>query len=282
MDKRVETALPFFRRIPSMPPRENIATMSHSLNRAIVTFSIDLSDATGHGQQAMMQHARTLAELFATHHFPATWAASHPAANPAVDLVLKLGRQADFALLGDSTWVGRTAGRTRFAHELQARLKAAQTRGLRVSTLAMREGELDGNLDLLVRERISVVRSGESSHRRLQNLWQPQSLRFGVWHVGVTMRLPDPRWWFGTEILVAKRALDRVISNAGLAHFVLDAGTIAGGGQAGIRAIERLVRFAALRCEQQRLTAKSLPQLATTMLRLYQAPVGYSVLRAAA
>ena len=67
-----------------------------------------------------------LAERLARYNLPASWAVADPAVSAATERLLHAGAAHEIAILGDRSWVGREAGRARFARELARRV----TRGV--------------------------------------------------------------------------------------------------------------------------------------------------------
>lgn len=255
--------------------------MFEDLSGGLASFSIDLPSSDQHRQLAASRTVARLAELLAAHGFPATWSAADPAGSPFIETVRKRGGRHEFALLGDATWVGRAAGRTRFAHELTTRINAANHRGLPIATLALRGTELDGNLDLLVKHHISAVRSGGGGSRHPGGLLQPHSLRFGVWHVGVSMVVPGSGRWYAPPFFAAKRAIRRAVQERQLVHFLFDSAAIAADEAAGLKLVERLLTFAQSQREHGRLEVKTLAEIAGRLLHTHRIPAARSILRVA-
>src|SRR3989304_2860921 len=72
--------------------------------------------------RGLAQVTEQLFEMFNRHRLPATWAVGDPAHSAAAGLVAASETRHDLALLGDRYWIGKTAGRTRFARELARRV----------------------------------------------------------------------------------------------------------------------------------------------------------------
>lgn len=255
--------------------------MLEETNGGLAAFSVDLPNHTNGRVLAFNRVVHRLVELLSEHEVPATWAFEIPTRSGLVDTVLSGRGQNEIAILGDSGWVGRRAGRTRFARELTARVAKARSNGLLVSTLALRDADLDGNLDVLVRNRISTVRSGTPDRKAAQRLIRPRSIRFGVWQVGISQRLADNGWWFGGEVLTARHAINRAIKNSQLVHFVIDGESLAANESVGLKSIDKVLRFVHTRCTQGHLDARTLGSIANRLLQMHEAPVSRSILRAA-
>ena len=131
--------------------------MSVVLAKAALSISIDLELDP---QRRLVDQLRgledvtgRLAQLFSKYQVPATWAVADPAVSAATDRLVAANLAHEIAILGDRTWVGREAGRTRFAKELSRRVMRGRGAGLNVSSLLLRDVELEDNLDLLARAR---------------------------------------------------------------------------------------------------------------------------------
>src|SRR3972149_5892376 len=88
--------------------------------------------------RGLAQVTEQLLEMFDRHRLPATWAVGDPAHSAAAGLVAASETKHGLALLGDRYWIGKTAGRTRFARELARRASQARTAGIEVVTLLPR------------------------------------------------------------------------------------------------------------------------------------------------
>jgi len=190
---------------------------------ATLVLSIDLLDADDRSAACDRELAERLLHIVRARRLPVTWAVARPGATPLVDTRFGCGAEAEVALLGDESWVGGRAGRTRFAHELGERIRVARDAGLHVSTLAVRDLVLRDHLDLLVKHRISVIRGPATKDKSLGDL-QPQSPRFGVWYAGASLVTPQPEGWnWGGTNRAVRRAVRKAIQTGGFLQIVVEA-----------------------------------------------------------
>ena len=187
--------------------------MSKKSGRGVFVLSLDVREESQRLQTQVAQVLRALRR----HHIPATWAFPQPGHSA---IAMQLAREPlvhEAAILGDPSWVGEQVGRTTFARELACRVESAAASGLHPRTLALQRAELEDNLDLLVKHRISFVRSATRPGFR------PRSLRFGVWQAPVSFSLPaENRWSFGGQEWAIGRALTRASKSHDIVHVVVD------------------------------------------------------------
>ena len=249
--------------------------MSCVLPSAIFTLSIDLElDPLRPGRnqprslEAITDH---LVGLLTRYQVPATWAVADPAISAATEVLLAANAGHEIAILGDPTWVGHEAGRMRFGRELARRVLHGRAAGIPISTLALRGTELADHLDLIIKQDISVVRG---DFHELTVGWfakpvvqAPAALRFGLWDVPASLRLPgDSRWKLGGGgRRRARSGIDRAIADCGVFHIQVDALSLADRGPAAEHMLEHILRHAAVR---QREGVLEIATLATAARRL--------------
>lgn len=248
--------------------------MQELTNGGLLAFSIDVPN----GAESTVQSLRS---LFQQSSVSATWAVPRPAESAAATAILSNGGRNEIALLGDPSWVGREAGRTRFAREISRRVIESRANGIDVSTLVIQDVDLDGNLDVLVKHRISAVRGGDKLRPTAKRLVRPYSLRFGIWQISTSHWLPGKaQWWQGGDSFAIKRAISRASLEGNFVHVAIDAARLCGGKDA-IRSVERIVSHASQQRERGLLNIDTLSRVAHAMSRSNQAPATGSVLRAA-
>jgi hypothetical protein len=234
----------------------------------------------GHRLEAV---AGRLVELCDEYRIPATWGVADPALSAATDSIVTRHLPHEIAVLGDPAWVGIGAGRTRFARELSRRVEGARTSGLPVSTLMLRNVELTENFDLLAKHQISAVRSAVG-RRGPTRIVQPQTLRFGVLLVTPSIELPGRSRWFpgGGGRFSACRAIRQSIGGASVAQLVIDGPRLAEVGEAGLKVVQGVLRFAAEQRERGALSIDTLGSLAAKLTQPREASPARSILRSAA
>jgi hypothetical protein len=128
---------------------------------------------------------------------PATWAVADPAISAATDRILADSRLHEIAVLGDGSWVGATAGRSRFGNELQRRVTHGRAAGLDIRSLVLRDTDLDDHSDLVVKLGIQTIAVPHKSRNRIfrsdRSLPAVQQVRFGLWKIPVINALPTTR-----------------------------------------------------------------------------------------
>lgn len=259
--------------------------MLHSMRKAVASISIDLpADDSSTSTSAACSLTERLIELFQRSAFAATWAIAEPGASPWTERLLNDPLGHELALLGERSWIGHSAGRTRFCHELVRRVAAAGQAGVRISTLALHgvDGvEVSQDLDLLVKQRISLVRSDatERNHRSAPGV-HPQSVRFGVWRAPVAAIVTGSRgWWAGSGVWQARRAVRRVVGVSGFVHVVIDAHRMLAQQQSSLAGLQRLLHLIRQHELRGALEVAPLHQASARWIRPRTAAPSRSVLR---
>lgn len=223
-----------------------------------------------------------LLQILARHRLPATWAVADPVHSAATESVLNSNTEHEMGVLGDSSWVGPGSSRSRFARELARRIEGARERGLSVSSLLLRDVLLSDHLDLLVKHRVSIVRQGTGTSGKQTCLASPQPLRFGLWQLPESLRLPrTTRWPFGVGQSV-RRVIGRAISSGQTVHLVIDAPRLVDSGNSGLHVLEHVLRYAQQQQQRGNLQIVPLGQLGEGMKPKRRSQSSRSVLRPAA
>lgn len=252
-----------------------------SASRGRVVFSIDLELFSRAGslvhERQLDELTRQILDLFEAHELPATLAVADPVHSAATELISSSRIRHELAVLGDASWIGRGAGRVRFARELDRRFHSAVAAGLPVSSLVLRNVELAENLDLLATHPITAVRFGDAARG-----WaQPSALRSGVWQMPVSVALPAARSWRWWPSTAATNSLKQAAQAANVAHISLDAGRLAESEHGDLRAFERALQRAAHLRAEGRLHVLTMADLARELSPADGAARQRSILQAA-
>jgi hypothetical protein len=248
------------------PPLGDLPTMSSHSAHGTLTLSVDLEhdhiDVTLNQQRALDEVSGELFNLFRRHQVPATWAVADPAVSlQRSRLEVSSG---ELALLGDSTWVGREAGRARFARELSRRVAHARSEGLQIATLVLRTPLPVEHCDLVIKEGIRAVRQPVQSARGVRSV---QSVRFGLWGFAVSIALPGTSRWLpgGGGTRAARYEIDRAATEGAQVHLAIDAARLAEGGTSGLRIVQRVVEHALRRRDGGILRIVTISDVANTL-----------------
>lgn len=219
----------------------------YHVGHLLITVQLD-SAATGRQlerHQDLAGVTRRLITLANAERLPVTWAVSDPAHSAATSLVLQSAVEHEMAILGDATWVGATAGRTRFARELVRRVTQARATGLEVTSLVPHIASIEDHIDLVVKQRITAVAGFDSLEAGRQTA-APRALHYGVWEVPVSENLPlqSSRFFSGKRTLWKR--VRRTISDAATFHLMVDAPAVAEAGQGTENMIAWLAKRIAL------------------------------------
>lgn len=242
-----------------------------------VVLSIDVPAASFSGGRSNDKLARELFRMVESRQLAASWVPLDGGPFALSEQLAAHGDRHDLALAGESSWIGPTAGRTRFARELAARVQAAQAANLQVAAIALVDTQLDDHLDLLVKHRIGMIRGQRCGAANLQ----PRSIRFGVWYSPVSIVLPQPNdWsWLGSNRTL-RQTIRRAIRAGGVAHIVIDATRFAPH-SAALGEIDLVLAHLQRQRDKGVLEVMSLSRLTDKFVRKPTATKSKSILRAA-
>jgi len=215
---------------------------------------------------------RRLSDLLSEQQIAATWCVADPAVSAATEHLLAQDSRHEMAILGDSTWVGKEAGRKRFANELTRRTLSARAAGLTATTLALQEVELDDHLDLLVKHGISAIRPTTGS--KLQGA-AVSPLRYGLWSLAPSARISG-----GDRSVL--RLMRRACAGGETFHLVIDAPGLAKWRGRFEGPLRRSLKHAANACREGRLTITTLSGLTEQLAQPRATQPAHSILRPAA
>jgi hypothetical protein len=223
-----------------------------------------------------------LFEIFNRHRLPATWAVGDPAHSAAASLVAASTTKHGLALLGDRYWIGKTAGRTRFARELARRVSQSHNAGIEAVTLVPRVAPIAEHIDLVVKHgiRAVVATMGETASRPSPT--GARSLHYGVWEFAATERLPLRSSWLMGAGWKLSRTIRRTAHDTSTLHLVIDAAAVETAGGSAIRSIERISRRIAKLRDRSLLQVETIGAAAERMSELPVATPQRSILRRAA
>ncbi len=276
-----------------------VNSQEHGRNdQATLVVTVDLEPGSVH---TTLEQARRLDETtdwliktFGRLGLSATWAVADPAHSAATERLMAAELGHELAVLGDSSWAGREAGRGRFAHELARRVLGSRAAGIPVTSLVPRDVEIGDHLDLLVKHDMTAVRGPiHSTGRRLTGRQrtpaQPRTLHFGLWEIPGSVRLPDHGAWLaglGLAGVMARRSIRRCahqrhVFHLPVFHLVVDAWRLAAGRERDRRVLERTLSVARQAQEQHALRLSTLAEVAARLSHVPRVDPARSILRPA-
>ncbi|MEX2091944.1 MAG: hypothetical protein WD971_04660, partial [Pirellulales bacterium] len=185
------------------------------------------------------------------------------------------------ALLGDRYWIGKTAGRTRFARELARRVSQARTAGIEAVTLVPRVAPIAEHIDLVVKHGIRAVVEATSDTSKRPTTTGPRALHYGVWEFSATERLPLSSSWLPGGGWKLFRKIRRAALEAATIHVVIDASAVEEAGRSATNTIERLMRRVAKLRDRGLVQVETLGAAAARLSDLPAATPQRSILRRA-
>jgi hypothetical protein len=208
--------------------------------------TVHLDPATGsnnfeeHNQLAGV--TTELIDLMDAHRLPATWAVSDPAHSAATSRIVRSATPHELAILGDSSWIGETAGRSRFARELSRRVAQARTTGLSIRTLVLRNASIEENIDLVVKQQLTAIGGAESQTVAGNVYANPRALHYGVWEIPTHAKLPGGGGWFSHAGKTTFRQVHDAAKDAATFQLTIDACAICRKGRDAQNAVAWLMQ----------------------------------------
>ena len=261
-------------------------------DRGSLVISIDLELVPGQrlrldDQRRLASMTDSLIEALRDFRLAATWAVADPAVSAATEAIRAAAENNnddddahDIAVLGDHTWIGPQAGRTRFARELSRRVLRAQVAGIGVSTLVVRDAVLCDHLDLLVKHGITAVR--DTRPLPSGTPYGAEPVRYGVWRMGATHRLGDLAAGRLGASGAIRRAVSRAAARAEACHLVIDAAQLARAGKGAPQRLQRVLRHIARLRDREELSVRTMAQTARTLMPARGRRAARSILHRAA
>lgn len=257
--------------------------MSREKSGLMITVDLELEVGKLCGADNERLDAATagLIALCEKHELPATWAVADPARSAATESIRQTWQGHELAIVGDRTWIGLGAGRLRFSRELARRVGAARHAGLKVTSLVTRQAIVANHLDLLVRHGITAVAPLAGS----MGAGAAQALRYGVWEVAFTNRLPiiAPWWQLAGSELELHHRLALAAGNGRTIHLAITAAQLLETGIEGLEMLDRAFAQIALWRSEGKIGVETLrPHVERILSRRIKARSSCSILRAAA
>jgi hypothetical protein len=218
-----------------------------------------------------------LVRLMAGYRMPATWAVGDPAYSAATSSILSSGVEHEMAVLGDRSWLGRTAGRPRFARELARRVHHARHLGIPISSLIPRGAKVDDHFDLLVKNGVTAIGGMSPDERRPMS---PRALRFGLWEWPRTSCLPMQSRWFSGARTLARR-IRKSVSAGDWFHLLVDLPAISQESATAERTVVRLLRRVAVLRDRGDISVVTLNQATAQLCKVPASTPQRSILRSA-
>jgi hypothetical protein len=227
-----------------MPGKHHRTWQTYHVGQFLTTVELDPVSHVRHVEQhkALATVASQLIELMDTLRLPATWAVSDPAHSAATSQVLESAVPHELAILGDTTWLGAMAGRTRFARELSRRVAQARSAGLSVHTLVPRVASVERDVDLIVKQQITALAGIDSSTHASRSIAAPRALHYGVWELPITGRLPTKRGWLWSGGWSMWRRIRGAARDASTFHLMIDAASLCEAGRGAQSTVAWLLR----------------------------------------
>jgi hypothetical protein len=259
----------------------------HRVGRFMLSVHLD-PVADGHGfvhEKELARLTRHLIDLADAHSLPVTWAVSDPAYSAATPSIQRSAVNHELAILGDASWLGPMAGRTRFARELARRVSHARDAGIPVTTLVPRVASIERHIDLVVKQRIAAVSgyaqeydwsSGRGSRRT------PRALHYGVWELPVSGGFPTGKHWLFPSGWLTWRQIRRAAIDAATYHLAIDAPSLLEEGERSLQTVAWLARRVAMLRTRGMLDVETLGEAAARLADVPTVSPQQSILRRAA
>ncbi|MCA9178376.1 MAG: hypothetical protein KDB14_28140 [Planctomycetales bacterium] len=197
--------------------------------RLVWTVNCRANGASTEDARDQLEAAKSVLKLMERFQMAATWMLPDPVVQrPLCERITSYQGQ-EIGLLGESL---DSNDRDGFARELARRVEPARNSGIPISTLSL--SRLEGNLDLLVRHRISAVRVEQAKSVK-------SCRRFGVWQIASSEVVPSRQGFWGAR--ASRAAIDQLIRDGQTALYVVDLAALGRGEQ--LKSLEAVCKHVA-------------------------------------
>lgn len=249
----------------------------------VVQLSIDLGLRSN--QTALIQHqqletvTQNLLAWVTEYRLTSTWAFPCPAGSDIVRDLQRLDVPQEIALMVDSTWGDADTTRGTLARELARHMNAVRQQGLELTSLAVRHSDVTDNLDLIAKQRISMVRVGVTRGRRRQTI---ETIRHGLWRVMPTMSFPASGGLARLNWLMAQHRLGRPKKRQTTEHVRVSAADLLDANRSTWRTLDQFLRQLSKLVDAGHVRMQTLSEAAGEMQPTRTEQPARSILRPAA
>jgi hypothetical protein len=265
-----------------MPNANRRTWQQHHVGHFLLTIHLEplADDYSLQRHRGLARLTSELAKLLETHRLPATWAVGDPAHSAATSTVLLSGLPHEMAILGDPSWLGPTAGRTRFARELARRVTQSRRAEIQLTTLVPRAASIQEDIDLVVKNGLHAV-AGTGQPVGRQSFPTARALHYGVWELPATAKLPQQSSWWSSGKRSLLRHIRLAAREAAMFHLVIDGPAVEEQGTAAERSIAWLVSHVAELRNRGQLSVETLGGAAARLSNVPAQAPQQSILRRA-
>ena len=233
-----------------------------------IDLGLDADQTAISDHQNLAELGNEIIGLFNQHDIAATWATSLCMSGRVADAISKSPLEHELAILGRSDWVGSNVRRAVVAESLNDFLRESRNLNQPLSSVVLRDSDVDSHHELFVRNGINVVRrpvKGEHAiSRRVTR--DPVVTRRGAWYVAATAEFPTigsiiSRFDVGFR---AKKVLKRSIGRRAAEHVAISATDIMANPKS-MNALVQIVRHAARLQSADRIRCETLRQSVARM-----------------
>ena len=207
----------------STPPASLVISVDVELSRVACVDSDQAQHVSLVDHRSRVESLQQLLQVFDQAQVPVTWGFSDPARSQFIPALVNGTGRHEVALLGDMSWISPEAGRRGLCQQLVQRISMAQQAGVELSTLALYDGQLSADYDLLAKQQISMVRHPRSKSQSRKQASRRRSLRYGLWEAPAALSLSP------TSLPVCRppgrminRLMRRMVRHGGVGHLLLD------------------------------------------------------------
>ena len=267
----------------STPPSSLIISIDVELRRVAAVASDQPARISLVEHRSRIESQRQLLQLFQQARIPVTWGFSDPANSQFVPELIDESGMHEVALLGDASWISLETGRRGFCQHLVQRVADARRAGCELSTLAVYDGQLQEDYDLLAKHQISMVRQPRRKQRAAKDAPRHRTLRYGLWEAPrATCVSPSTTLWARRSSMVINRAIRRTIRHGGIGHIALDMTAGQYASAQGLSFVSRVLETINKYQRDGQLEVCTLRELATRWRPCQQVVTARSLLRVAA
>lgn len=261
--------------------------------KRVITLSISLpndveQEPSEHSEDASSAGMDRLIDVITASGLPVTWGVGNSLFGELSERFRSMACEQELAILGDESWLGRSKSRGAIVRVLNSAVESAEAAGFVPKSLLLNRVSLDADFDLLAKHNISLVACDDNATRsQAESTASPEhgsslrTLRFGVWELPATVRLPRASSRLGLIGGGVNRLIDRALARGEVTHVAIDGHAMIDN-PAELRALERLLERLARHQEQGKLSVQTLSGVASQLGTSPERTSATSILRSPA
>lgn len=232
-----------------------------------LTGGLSASSSSRRARESHAAELDRLVRLVAAHELSVTWGSSPSRFGELRERLDGISAVQELALLGEADWLAPNQTRGGIVRRLNEATAAAEELGFELGSLLLSGVSLQSDFDLLAKHGVNLVlvdTSISNDATRTPADGEIRTLRFGLWQLAATTRLPHEGSRLSLLAGGLTRQLDRAIGRGEAVHLAVDVAKILADAGA-LRQFEQLLAQLARQQKQGSTRVQTLRQIAAEL-----------------